>query len=81
MSDYAVELKLMSKELDLSKSDIPIKSCPFCGSKLVGCIGKYIGGITGEIRTYSCANCGASSGWRESAIDAITAWNRRADDE
>ena len=56
------------------------KPCPFCGSEMIGGTGHVIKGMTGEVRKYFCANCGASSGWRESTEAAIVAWNRRAEE-
>ncbi len=55
---------------------IEAKPCPFCGWHIVEGIidkrGRY------QIR---CKSCKAGTGWFKYWADAVTAWNRRADDK
>lgn len=63
---------------------IELKSCPFCGEtepvRLIVSPGKdgwrdrYF-----VLCNYEDGGCGAESGWYHSQIEAIGAWNRRAD--
>lgn len=48
---------------------IEIKPCPFCGSTEIEI----------EDNAYMrCTSCGASSGWKDSPVEAIEAWNSRS---
>ena len=52
-----------------------LRDCPFCGSKDVM---KSLG--VGLKWTVGCNNCGCRTKECTHSIDAVTSWNRRADD-
>ena len=63
-----------------------LKPCPFCGSKkamvlnmLEECRGMELAGITKNNWNVVCQKCFGMGGTRRSAVDAIKAWNRRAE--
>lgn len=60
-----------------------LKPCPFCGSKNISIRLKdpfdgYQGNLT--VHRVLCGNCGAQNE-RKGVLDAVEAWNRRADNE
>lgn len=63
-----------------------LRECPFCGNKNLTIYGGYkIDHGNGEyIKPYTVicdilkGGCGASSGYRETKVQAIKAWNMRA---
>ena len=61
-----------------------LKPCPFCGQTEYLCV--WAEGIK-ENRQYQVVcdashdgGCGASSGWKDTIMEAKEAWNRRAQD-
>ena len=61
--------------------DEVLKPCPFCGAR-VSDEDQPIGlGYVYEIDAYCvvCDRCGAEGGHHDGRVDAIEAWNRRAD--
>ncbi len=62
----------------MNKLPKELKPCPFCGGRDLTII-DYIG-IGGAIYVL-CHSCGSSSGTYNTRNEAITAWNRRSEDE
>lgn len=58
------------------REPIKLKPCPFCGSEKT--IKDHVEGIDGELWWVNCETCGAATGLRCQAGEAIEAWNLRA---
>jgi Lar family restriction alleviation protein len=65
---------MVSKKRDWQ---VQLKPCPFCGSTRIE--KGTLEGIEGPVTWISCTLCGASTGLKGKAIDAIASWNLRID--
>ena len=59
-----------------------LKPCPFCGANVNDEDEPIVLAYQYTIDAYciSCDRCGASSGSHDGRVEAIEAWNRRAED-
>lgn len=58
-----------------------LKPCPFCGAKVTDKDEPIVLGYVYDMDAYEvgCDRCGASAGYHDGRVEAIEAWNRRAE--
>ena len=56
-----------------------LKSCPFCGNKLIKPSRQQLPELSAPAFWFRCACCGAESGPSKNHPEAITGWNSRAE--